>query len=180
MYIIYIYICSKKCPCLHPGNQCLCGGRICKFLQHMVISCRMYFRKKGKATDLVKGAVIETLFSPPQHTLTSAKNLYFWHPIRCGHTRGHREDSLINKTFESAIFVETHLQHIQLISQMNDHAPQSETRSLLPAVAMVQHCDVAMRKMPERNSAFSGTPDMIHVVDMLQLPHCENEFKNCN
>lgn len=93
---------------------------------------------------------------------------------------GIREDSLINKTFESAIFVETHLQHIQLISQMNDHAPQSETRSLLPAVAMVQHCDVAMRKMPECNSAFSGTPDMIHVVDMLQLPHCENEFKNCN
>ena len=69
----------------------------------------VYFRKKGKATDLVKGAVIETLFSPPQHTLTSAKNLYFWHPIRCGHTRGHREDSLINKTFESAIFVATHL-----------------------------------------------------------------------
>ena len=25
--------------------------------------------------------------------------------------------------------------------------------------------------------AFAGTPDMIHVVDMLQLPHCENEFK---
>ena len=36
----------------------------------------------------------------PQHTLTSPKKLYSWHPIRCGHTRGYREDSLINKTLD--------------------------------------------------------------------------------